>query len=169
MSICEKGFWGVHKQTLNYLHLWGRKILCCLDHKNTLIRLSRVFSTKHTTKYETLTIHFLHFMRFCVLLMPRKNKSQNPLIFRVNADPGAECKSEERGAKREKSGMKYHTIHFSFFSVRKKCIASHTVVHWASLIIVPAFPDRLRHLSFFYSISSGTFETYCVFSQYQSR
>ncbi len=43
----------------------------------------------------------------------------------------------------------------------------HTVVPWASLYIVPVFPDRSRHLSFFYSINLGTFATYRVYTSYR--
>ncbi len=85
--------------------------------------ISRVFFAKHTTKYETLAIHFRISCEFRVLLMPRKNKPRNPLTFRVNADPGAKCckmRKAKKGAwnvkkwgtKREKNGAKYPAIHF---------------------------------------------------------
>ncbi len=47
--------------------------------------------TKHTVKYETLAIHFHISCEFRVLLMPQKNKPRNPLTFRTNLDPGAQC------------------------------------------------------------------------------
>ncbi len=63
--------------------------------------------TKHATKHETLAIHFSYFMQ----ISSRKNKPQNHLTFRANADPGAKCcemqKAKKRGAKCKKSGAKY--------------------------------------------------------------
>ncbi len=67
---------------------------------------------------------------FCVLLMPQKNKLQNPLTFRVNVNSSAKwCKMQKAnkiGTKREKSNAKYPAIHFLFFAFRDKCIASLT-------------------------------------------
>ncbi len=55
---------------------------------------------------------------FRVLLMPRKNKPQNPLTIRTNADSGAKCKKrKKRGVKCEKSDAKYLAIHFLFFMI----------------------------------------------------
>ncbi len=52
--------------------------------------------------------------------MLRKNKPQNPLTFRTNADPGAKCgemwKAKKGDSKREKSDAKYPAIHFLFFA-----------------------------------------------------
>ncbi len=108
---------------------------------------------KHTTKCETLPIHFRISGKFRVLVMPWKNKPRNPLSFRPNADPGAKCCERQKGEKRgmkcekgtrstkrekgarstkcEKGRAKYTAIHFSFFAFhphfcifRDKCIAS---------------------------------------------
>ncbi len=39
---------------------------------------------------------------FRVLLIPRKNKTRNPLSCRVNADPGTKCKKQKKGRKTQK-------------------------------------------------------------------
>ncbi len=62
-----------------------------------IFHISRVFFTKHITKYETFTVHFSHSREFRVLLMPGKNKPQNLLTFLVNADPGAKCEKRKKG------------------------------------------------------------------------
>ncbi len=75
-----------------------------------------------------VTKHSLYTFRiscgFRVLLMPRKNKPQNPLTFLMNGRPWCEmlqnAKSEKKkgGSKCEKSDAKYPTIHFLFFAFR---------------------------------------------------
>ncbi len=76
--------------------------------------------TPRNTKYS------LYPFLFHVLLMPRKNKPQNPLTFRANADPDA----------------KYSAIHFSFFTFHNhfqifydKCIAGITITFYCIHVI----------------------------------
>ncbi len=84
---------------------------------------------EHITKYETLTIHFLHFMRiscfinaeFHVLFMSWKNKPRNPSTFRANANPGVKCYEMQKAKKEARNTKKVmqntpSTIHFSFFA-----------------------------------------------------
>ncbi len=79
-------------------------------------RILRVFFTKHTTKYETLAIHFSHFMQTSCLINTAKKPSQNSLNFRVNADPGVKCKKRKKRCEMQKSDVKYTAVHFSFFA-----------------------------------------------------
>ncbi len=60
---------------------------------------------------------------FRVLLMPRKNKPQNPLTFRANADPNAKYEKQKKGHKIKKLtwNTPLYTFHFSHFAI--KCIA----------------------------------------------
>ncbi len=84
--------------------------------------------TPRNTKHSLYTFQIS--CKFCVLLMLRKIKPQNPLTSRVNADLGAKCcnvKSKRRGAK-------YPAIHFLFFAFRDrfhvfrdKCILGLTI------------------------------------------
>ncbi len=64
--------------------------------------ISWIFSqnTPRNKKHSLYTSRIL--CEFRVLLMPRKNKAQNPLTFRTNADP-AKCKKWKRGTKCEKN------------------------------------------------------------------
>ncbi len=64
---------------------------------------------KTFAKYEKWLAGHISF-EFRVLLMPRKNKPQNPLTFCANSDPGAKCRETRK---------KWHEIppiHFSFFA-----------------------------------------------------
>ncbi len=65
-------------------------------------------NTQWNTKHSLYT--FLISCKFRVLLMSQKNKQQNPLGFRTNANPGkiaVKCKQRKKGRKRRK---KWHKI-----------------------------------------------------------
>ncbi len=91
------------------------------------------------------TKHSLYTFRisceFCVLLLLQKNKPQNPLTFRANADPGTKCcemrKVKKGGAKCEEGDAKYLAIQFSFLAFcdhfhifYDKCIAGFRVTEF---------------------------------------
>ncbi len=95
LCTVDKGKWHL---VLTYSVL---RSMCFLGRLYTfrILHYANVFA-KHTTKYETLTVHFRISCKLRVLLMPQKNKPQNPLTFRPNANLGVKC--EKRGAKCKK-------------------------------------------------------------------
>ncbi len=71
--------------------------------------ISQVFRyvlAKHTTKYETFSIHFLYFMRIFYFINAAKKKLQNPLTFRANADPDAKCFEMQKAKKGVRNAKK---------------------------------------------------------------
>ncbi len=51
----------------------------------------------YETHHKIRNTHYTLFScEFRVLLMPRKNKPQNPLTFRTNADPGEKCGKQKK-------------------------------------------------------------------------
>ncbi len=68
-----------------------------------IFRISRLFrecfhETPQNTKHSLYTFHIS--CKFCVSLMPRKNKPRNPLIYRVNINTGAKhCEMRKKGHK----------------------------------------------------------------------
>ncbi len=102
-----------------YMLVLQKEIIRLAIHFSHFTSIFAVFP-KHTTKYETLNLHFHISYEFCVLLMPQKNKPPNPLnplTFCVNADPGAKC-CEMRKVKKGARNAKYPAIHFLFFAFR---------------------------------------------------
>ncbi len=79
-------------------------------------------NTPQSTKHALYT--FCISCKFCVLLMPQKNKPRNPLTFCTNIEYRPWCemlrnaKSEKRDPKREKSDAKYPAVHFLFLAFR---------------------------------------------------
>ncbi len=71
----------------------------------------RMFSqnTQWNTKHSLYTFHIS--CKFCVLLLPRKNKPWNSLTFYTKADPCAKCK---------KNSTKYTAINFLFFALSNR-------------------------------------------------
>ncbi len=96
--------------------------------------ISRVFSqnTPRNMKHSLYTIHIS--CECCVLLMPQKNKPQNPLTFPTNADPSTKCKKRKKGARYAKKVMQnipLYTFVFAYFvisvqSVQCDCKRSYT-------------------------------------------
>ncbi len=86
---------------------------------------------KHTTKYETPTIHFSFFIQISCLWKNKTMKSfwhfTRTLLMVRNT------KRKKNDAKCKKSAVKYLSIHFSFFTfcehfmLREKCIAGYRV------------------------------------------
>ncbi len=73
---------------------------------------------KHTTKYETLTVHFSYFMRIsCSINATKKTtKSFDYLTFCANANPGVKCKKRKKGCEMGKKWREIPAIHFLFFA-----------------------------------------------------
>ncbi len=103
-----------------------------------IIRICMIF--QKVTKIHSLLGRLYSFRiscKFCVLLMPRKNETRNPLTFYANADPGAKCckmrtvKKGMRNAKQVRQNAKkvtqnakkvtqntlLYTFHFSHFAI----------------------------------------------------
>ncbi len=81
---------------------------------------------KHTMKYETLPIHFSHFLRISCFINAAKKETTKFFNFSCECRPWCEMlqntkskkkKKKKRSAKLEKSDAKYSTIHFSFFTI----------------------------------------------------
>ncbi len=89
---------------------------------------------KHATKYETLAIHFSYSMQISCFNDAKKNKPQNPLTFRTNANPGTKCCEMRKAKNRREMRKKWHEIpRYTLFVFRDrfcifhdKCIAGLT-------------------------------------------
>ncbi len=96
----------------------GRLYTFCISH---FAGISQMFSqnTPRNMKHSLYTFRRIS-CEFCILLMPRKNKPQNPLTFCANTNPGTKCCEMRKAKKRmqnvKKSDTKYATVHFSFFA-----------------------------------------------------
>ncbi len=85
-----------------------------------VFRILRMFLQNVPRNTKHLLYAFRISCKFCVLLMPRKNKLQNPLTFRMNANPDAKSKKRARNTP-------LYTFHFSHFAIvfafHDECIA----------------------------------------------
>ncbi len=88
---------------------------------------------KHTTKYETLTIHFSYFIQILCFVNTTKKPIKSFDISQACHNPWCEIMRNEKRKKNdmkcEKSETKYNPMHFSFFTFcehfmlfRNKCI-----------------------------------------------
>ncbi len=107
--------------------MYGRLYTLCISHFVGCFRWNTTQNTKHSLYI------FRILCKFCVLLMPRKNKPQNPSTFRANATlapNAAKYEKRKKGHETPKSDAKYPSAHFLFFAFCEhfrvfcdKCIA----------------------------------------------
>ncbi len=78
-------------------------------------------SVKHTTKYETLIIHFSYFMQISCFINSQKNEPRNPLTFHTDANHGTKCKKWKKGCETQKKWRKIP--HYTLFIFRISLIS----------------------------------------------
>ncbi len=94
----------------------GRLYTFCISH---ITGISRMFS-QNTHKIRNTRYTLSYFMRISCFINAAKNKPQNPLTFRANADPDVKCEECKKG--REKSDAKYPAIYTFRFRILRSIL-----------------------------------------------